>query len=152
MDVSPHWTASHFLCWNGDLNWLFYLILESIFQRKWHCVHHKGAWICYETHFLSFLYICKRIWNTQAAMGIAPYDTPSHCLCLSGTPKCIFCFKFESIFQQNRHSVDHKGIIYAVRFPFNHSYTSKEGYETLKQQWMSLIITHHHISCAEMVT
>ncbi len=41
--------------------------------------------------------------------------------------------------------------VYAVWSSYEASWTSNEGSETLKQQWMSLITAHHHISSAERV-
>ncbi len=48
--------------------------------------------------------------------------------------------------------VDHEAPIYTVWSYCKHSYTSNEGYETLTQQWLSLVRgLHHHISNAERV-
>ena len=47
--------------------------------------------------------------------------------------------------------MDHTGIVYSVRSSLNHHYISKEDYETLEQQWMSLLIAHPHIYHVERV-
>ena len=41
------------------------------------------------------------------------------------------------------------GVVYSARSSSNQPYTFKEGYATLEQQWMSLLVAHPHISCAE---
>ena len=38
-----------------------------------------------------------------------------------------------------------RGFIYAVRGTSHHSFIYKGGYETLKQQWMSVLTPHLHI-------
>ena len=47
--------------------------------------------------------------------------------------------------------MDHKGLTYAIRSTPNHPYTSIEGYKTLNQQWMSLLIAHNPISHVKRV-
>ena len=59
--------------------------------------------------------------------------------------------KLESYYLQKWHSVDHKGLTYAIRSTPDHPYTSIEGYKTLNQQWMSLLIAHNHVSHVERV-
>ena len=48
-------------------------------------------------------------------------------------------------------SVDHTGFIYAVRSYSNHSFISKEGYGTVKQQWMFRLAVYHPIYHTERV-
>ena len=43
-------------------------------------------------------------------------------------------------------------MVHALKSSPNHPYTSNEGYEILKQQWMPLLIAHDLISCAVVVT
>ena len=45
--------------------------------------------------------------------------------------------------------MNHKVLTDAVRNSSNNSYTSREGYETLDQQWMSLLAAQHPITSAE---
>ncbi len=48
---------------------------------------------------------------------------------------------------------DHEVLVDAVQRSSNHPYISKEGYETLKQQWVSLLKAHQQpISRAERVS
>ena len=42
-------------------------------------------------------------------------------------------------------------LIYAIRSTPNHPYTSIEDFETLNQQWMSLLIAHNRVSHVERV-
>ncbi len=73
-------------------------------------------------------------------------DKVSHFPCRSGAQNWYFWLKFENCFDRKRHYADHKGIGHPDKVPNNHSYTSSEGLETIKQQWMYVPITHHHIS------
>ena len=59
--------------------------------------------------------------------------------------------KIESCFQYEWHRVDHKGHVDANRSSSIHPHTSKERYETLKQQCMSLLVAQHPNFCAERV-
>ena len=47
--------------------------------------------------------------------------------------------------------MDHTGIVYSVRSSSSRPYMSKEAYETVKQQWMSLLAAYPDISCVERV-
>ena len=47
--------------------------------------------------------------------------------------------------------VDPMEIVYTGKSRSNHPYTSKEGYETFEQQWMSLLVAHPHISHVDWV-
>ena len=40
------------------------------------------------------------------------------------------------------------GLIYPVTRSYNHPHIPKKCYETLEQQWMSLLIAHPHTSDA----
>ena len=84
-------------------------------------------------------------------MNVRPYHTSSYFLGQSGAQNMVFCLKFESYIQQKRHRVDHNGIIQASGGSSNHAHTSKEGQEIIKQQWVSILITQHHISLADQV-
>ena len=52
---------------------------------------------------------------------------------------------WELFWQKKWHNVDHKGLtVYVVWSSFNHHNTSKEDwYESIKQQWISLLAWHH---------
>ena len=43
------------------------------------------------------------------------------------------------------------GVVYSLRSSFDHPSRNREDIETLGQQWMSLIVAHPHIACAERV-
>ena len=84
-------------------------------------------------------------------MHVSPYSKASHMLCWDDAPNLIFCIKCEGCFWQRVRGHGHKGLIDAVRSSSNHPYISKEGYEALKQQWMSLTVAHHPICRGERV-
>ena len=47
--------------------------------------------------------------------------------------------------------MDHKELVYAPKSYSNLPYTCAEGYETVQQQWMSLLATHHPLFLADRV-
>ena len=62
----------------------------------------------------------------------------------------VFCVKFEGCFKENAMVLTIRGLTYSHSRPSIHHYTSNDGYETFKQQWMSLHTAHHPISLADM--
>ena len=62
-----------------------------------------------------------------------------------------FAWNLRVVFGRNDTRVDHEGLKDPPWRSFMHYYTSKEDYESLKQQRMYLIIAQHPISCAERV-
>ena len=75
----------------------------------------------------------------------------SHFQCGEGAQNLIFCMESESFTWQKRHRMDYKVPVYAVLSSCEHFCTSNEGYETLKQQCMSLFTAQYNISSAERV-
>ena len=51
--------------------------------------------------------------------------------------------QFESLPRQKYHGVDHKRLVDSVRGSSYLPYTSKEAYEILQNQWMTLIAVLH---------
>ena len=47
------------------------------------------------------------------------------------------------------HLADHEGLVNAIWSSSNPLYACMEGNETLKQQWVSLLVALYHISCIE---
>ena len=84
-------------------------------------------------------------------MAVSPCSTVSHLMCWEGTPNLGIVVKFESRRWWKWYSATHKWLVNAVKSISHLPYTSKEGYETLKQQWLSLLAMHYHICCAERV-
>ena len=84
-------------------------------------------------------------------MGVSLCNTASHSLCWEGAQKLKFCMKFVICCWQKWHIKAHWGLIYAITSSFEHSYTSKEDYEAVKLQWMSLLVAQHHTPFAERV-
>ena len=75
-------------------------------------------------------------------MDVSMHSTASNFLCWEGAQNLIFCMKFGSSFWQKWHGKDLSKLICAIRSSFHFPYTSKEGYQILKQQWMSLLVVH----------
>ena len=84
-------------------------------------------------------------------MAISSCSTPPHLMCCEGTPNLAFCVQFESPPGWKWHSVNHNGLADAIRSTFHLSYASKEDFETLQQQWLSLLAVHHPICRTERV-
>ena len=99
----------------------------------------------------SSLYTQGRLWNNQTAMDVSHNSIASHYLCWEGAQNLIFCMKCESSLWQKWYGDDHNKLLDAMRSSFHCPYTSKKGYQTLKQQWMSLCIARHPTFCAERV-
>ena len=49
------------------------------------------------------------------------------------------------------HGMNHKGLVDAVRRSSHSYHTSKEAFEILQQQWMSLLLAKYGISYADGV-
>ena len=151
MDVSPCSTASHFLWKEGTWNLIFCTQIESQPQQKSNGINYKGlpyaVWSSYNHPYTSkeCCWTVKQKWISLHAV----YHPIS---CAERVPKgLLFYIKFESWFWQKLHGVDHKVFIYPVQSSSNHAHTSEEGWKIFKQQWMSLNVSHHPISCAERV-
>ena len=84
-------------------------------------------------------------------MGTYPYSISPHFPFWEAIPNIIFCVQFESWPQQKWHNMNHKELKGALKSYPHLPYTSKECYETLEQQWISLLLTPHSISCDEGV-
>ena len=97
-----------------------------------------------EVPYIIIICLNMLLWSSQAAMDTSPCSTLSHLLCWDGTQNLIFCMKFEITFWQNWSDGNQKRLIYAIGSLSNHSHTSKEGYEILKQQWVSLLAAYHY--------
>ena len=78
-------------------------------------------------------------------MYACPYDPVTHFLGWSGAQNWLFCLKFGCNFGRN-DTVLTTRVSYAIRGSSDHSHTSEGGEETLKQQWMSILMTRCLIS------
>ena len=83
-------------------------------------------------------------------MNACPYDQVSHFPGQSGAHNWVFFLKFEISFDRKDTFKAIRGVIYAVRGKSEHFDISKEGYETLKQQWMHIIMTQYCIIPADL--
>ena len=86
---------------------------------------------------------------TQAAMDLSPHSTASPFPCLEETWNLIFCMKCGISFWQKWYGSDRQGSVDDIRSSYNHLCTPNEGFETLKQQWTSLLAAQYSIYCAE---
>ena len=69
-----------------------------------------------------------------------------------GVPKLLhFPWNWRVVITEMTWCWLYKVLVDAVRCSSKHPHISKEGYEPLKQQWMSLLATPHFISYAERV-
>ena len=71
-----------------------------------------------------------------------------------GRPKkSEILYEIWELFWQTWYGVDHKGLVYTVRWASDHPHISKEDYEKVKQQWqwMPLFASQHPISHTERV-
>ena len=64
-------------------------------------------------------------------MDISHYSTVFPFWCLEGSSNLIFYMTFESSYEQKWYNMENEGHVDAIRSPFNHPYTYKEGYEIL---------------------
>ena len=85
------------------------------------------------------------LWNTSIAADTSQYSISSHLLCWEDAPNLVFYVKFESKPWQEMHGMNHKGLVDAVRRSSHPYHTSKEAFEILQQQWMSLIAAQYDI-------
>ena len=84
-------------------------------------------------------------------MNVSPCNTPPHFMFWEGAHNLIFCMEFDICYWQKWYDVDNKGLPYDIKSAFNDIYILRECQETLKQQWVSLLIAHHPIFCVRSV-
>ena len=108
----------------------------------------RGSYMLSETLLIINVHI-RNVINHSITNGCLSLQHGIPFTMLIWFPKFWFCFKVESWFWQKWHAVDHKKLVCAIRSCSNHCYTSKKGYETLKQQWMTLHSMTHPITHAE---
>ena len=141
MDIIPLSIASHFMCKECSLDLVFFMQIDSGWRRqKWHRVNNMGLVdIVDAVHtFLIHLRMDMDHINSDGFLSIIIQHSVSYANRVL-TPNLTFCGKNDSQTQQKWHSVDHKGHVDAVRRSSHISYISKEGYESLEQQWMPFL-------------
>ncbi len=62
--------------------------------------------------------------------------------CKEGTRNLVLCVQFEARHQCECHNVNNNGCIDALKSSSDLTYTSKEGYETLHQQYIPLLTVY----------
>ena len=146
MDAYSYNTLSHYQDRCGAQIWLFCSEFESMFGRKDAVLTIKGSDMLWKTHNFVLLCIQWRIWNTQSALDACNYKAVLHFFGWLSAKTLVILLEIWGSVGKKRHCVDHEGIIYAVRGISNHSHTFKECWETLKQQWISVLMTQHYSS------
>ena len=137
-------TYHHFLCWSDTQILLFCLKYESYFGRNDMVLTMRGLKLLPVALPIILIHLRK----------VMKHSSSNVCLCLQHTitsPLLIqcwsICYSAETTLrvfcQQKWHSIDHRGLGYAVRSSSNHHHTSKEGYDIYKQQCMSLLAAQH---------
>ena len=123
-------------------------IWESTSVHKWYGATHKWLVNAVGSFSICLMHLRKVMKHSSSNGCLSSHSTVSHLLCWEGTPNLEICVKFESQHRSKWYSATHKWLMNAVK-SFSHlPYASKEGYETLKQQWLSLLAVQYHICCA----
>ena len=76
-------------------------------------------------------------------MDTSPYSIRPHFLCMEGTQNLEFGVQFDSWPWWKWHDVNNTILVDAARISPHHSYASEEGYKSLQQQWISLLVAQH---------
>ena len=115
---------------------------------KWYHVKHEGLVVAIRSS--SYLpYVFKEGFETPQQQWLSLIAV-KHPICHTERVPQIWLFAFHLSVDlgEKWHDLTHKGLVDAVRSSSHLSYAPKEGYETLQQQWLSLIVVHHLICCA----
>ncbi len=152
MHVSRYIITSHFHRWEGTSNPVFCMHFESWSWQKWHDVT-LGGLIDAIRSSPCLPHVSKECDETlqQQWMSLVAAQYSIHILRLRGYPDSVICMQLRVETSGNDTMWNHNGITYALRSSSHPSHTSKEGYEALQQQCMSIIVSQHLISPAERV-
>ena len=82
-------------------------------------------------------------------MDLLPHRITHHLPCGEGIPNPALYVQFESQLRHELHSLGHVWLTDAFRNSYHLHYISTEGYGTLQQQYLSLLVAHHLIFCQE---
>ncbi len=85
------------------------------------------------------------------AMYTSPCSISPPLPCRDSTPNLAVCMQFESRPQQIWYAVNYMGLLGSVKSSSDLNYTSKERYETLQQQYISLIAAYYPFPPVERV-
>ena len=146
MNVSPCSTSSYYPCGEGAWNMIFCIKFYSCFFVATIQCGPEGVCRYCRKLLWSSSYIQGRSCNNQAAMGVSHCSTASHFLCGKGAQNLIFYMKSERYFWKKWHGLNHIRVVDAAKGSSNNTHTSEEGYNTSKQQLMSLITVQNPIS------
>ena len=151
MDVSLYSAALHFQCWVSASNLIFGWKLRDVFCRddtEWFI---SSLFMLSEAPVIISLDHLMKVMKHSSSNGYLSLQRSITFPVLRQCPKSDFLDEIKRCFWQKWHRMYHMVTVYAVWSSWKHSYTSNEGYETLKQQWVSLFTAQHRISSAERV-
>ena len=151
MDLPPHITASPFPCLEETWNLIFCMKCGISFWQKWYGADRQGS---VDDIRSSYNHLCtpnegfetlKQQWMSLLAAQYSIY-------CAERWLKIwYFAWTSRAVFTSKWAGLEHEGCVDAAISPSNLAYHSKEGYDILNQQLMSLLAAHHHISPAERI-
>ena len=147
MDVSIHHTVSHFPCLEGTPNLAFiYKFWVNVWTNDmvWTI---RGLYMLLKAPPINLVQLRKVMIYFSSNGCISIHCIAIHLLCIYGTQSQAFCTQFESWLRQKWHGVNHTGLVDSVKTSYHSRYASKEVYNTLQQQWMSLLTMAYHFSC-----
>ena len=152
MDMCHINIASHFLGWSGAQNPLFCLKFEQVFGRKDTLLTiSKGVSYAIKD-WLIHSYSFNKDYETLKWQFLCVLTIQHHISLADLVPKIrYFAPKLWAVFGRIPKLLTHKGVLYAIIDCSNHSYSFKEGSETLKWQWICVFTTQHHIFWADLV-
>ena len=111
-----------------------------------------SCWMLSEAPLIIYIHLRKVLKHSSSNCCLFSCRMPLYFSCWEGICVLTFYMKFECYSWQEWNNVDHNELVYAFWTSYNHLKTSKERYETLKQQWISLLAAKHPISNADKVS
>ena len=143
MDLPPHITASPFPCLEETWNLIFCMKCGISFWQKWYGADHQG---CVDAVRSSYTHLCTVLKHSISngclfMLHSIPFTV------LRGGWKSDILHELRELFSPVNE------LVWSMRAisPSNLAYHSKEGYDILNQQLVSLLAAHHHISPAERI-
>ena len=150
MAVSPHYTASNFLQWEGTSDLTFCLQFESPPQQKWHGMNNKG--LADDVKDPSQLpWVCKGDMKHCSSSEWLSLHHIIPLLVLRGYLKSsILCENWKSGWQK-LHGLTYNWLVDAWKRSSCIHYISKETFELLCQHCTAILTSYHSLSHVERV-
>ena len=148
MNVSPYSSVSHFLRWEGDQNLIFCIKLKSCFWQKWHGVNHNALIYATlpESPLIIIIHLMKVTNHSSSSEYLSlPNIIPIHVLKGCQISVIVYAWTCRVIICRNDMVSTIRGSRVLSRAPLIIITIDIEGYKTLNQQWMSLLIAHNSI-------